>query len=189
MTARLFAAALAVALLPVATRAAEDENPYKNAKVGDYSTYKMTMKVAGQNLTGTVTMTVTDKTDKEVTVETTGKVNGMDIPAQKQKIDLTKPFDPTKVGGAGGLPPGVEAKVEKGKEGKEKLKVAGKEYECVWTTFKVKAKAMGVDIDADSKVWTSKDIAMGMAKMETNMTFAGMKIEMTMELSETGSKK
>ena len=26
----------------------------------------------------------------------TGKINGMDIPAQEQKIDLTKPYDPTK---------------------------------------------------------------------------------------------
>ena len=66
MSARLLAAALAAALLPLAGRAADAENPYKNAKVGDYAAYTMAMKVADQNLTGTITSTVTAKTDKEV---------------------------------------------------------------------------------------------------------------------------
>ena len=51
----------------------------------------------------------------------------MDIPGQEQKIDLTKPFDPTKGGGV--CRPGTDVKVEKGKEGKEKIKVNGKEYD------------------------------------------------------------
>lgn len=187
MTARLLAVALAVVFAPPAGRAADDDNPYKNVKVGDYATYKMTIKVAGQNLDGTVTQTVTAKTDKEATVETTGKVNGMDIPAQKQTIDLTKPFDPSKAGT--GLPAGTEAKVEKGKEGKEKLKVGGKEYETNWTNYTVKAKAMGVEIESDVKVWMAKDVPMGVAKMVMNSTVAGMKMEMTMELSESGNKK
>ena len=147
----------------------------------------MSMKVAGQNLDGTVTQTVTAKTDKEVTVKVTGKVNGMDIPAQEQKIDLTKPFDPTKAGG--GLPAGTDVKVEKGKEGKEKIKVVGKEYEATWTTYKVKGKANGLDIDSDMKVWMVKDLPAGMAKMEMTTSVAGMKVEMTMELSESGNKK
>ena len=42
-------AALCLTLLLVAgsSRAADDDNPYKNAKIGDYVTYKMDMKVGG----------------------------------------------------------------------------------------------------------------------------------------------
>jgi hypothetical protein len=113
----------------------------------------------------------------------------MEIPATEQKIDLTKPFDPTKVGGGGGLPPGTDAKIEKLKDGKEKIKIAGKEYDATWTTYKMKAKAAGQEIDADLKVWMAKDIPMGMAKMEMKASFAGQEMNMTMELTESGNKK
>lgn len=188
MTSRLLAAALTVGILSSVTYAADDENPYKNAKVGDYATYKLTMKVAGKDVTGTVTQTVTARSDKEVTVKVTGKIADTDIPTQEQKIDLTKPFNPGQAG-PGGLPPGVDLKVEKLKEGKEKIKVGGKEYESNWTTYKVKGKAMGIDIDMDSKVWVAKDVPMGVAKMDMTTSVAGMTIEMSMELTETGKKK
>jgi hypothetical protein len=191
MTLRLLAAAAAICLAPLAARAADDDNPYKNAKVGDYATYKVNTKVAGNNVGGTVTQTVTAKSEKEATVKATGKFNVMgmdiDIPATEQKIDLTKPYDPTKVGA--GLPAGTDIKVEKGKEGKEKLKIGGKEYETTWTTYTVKGKAMGQDVDAEMKAWMSKDVSMGMVKMEMTASAAGQKIEMTMELTETGNKK
>jgi hypothetical protein len=178
--------ALLVLLVPFAATAADDENPLKNAKVGDYATYKMDMKVGDLALTGTLTSSVTAKTDKEATVKVTGKINNMDIPPQEQKIDLTKPFDPTKMSS---LPAGVDAKVEKLKEGKEKVTVGGKEYDTNWTTYKVAAKAQGMDINADVKAWTSKDIPLGTAKMEMTMAIAGQKMTMTMELSESGNKK
>jgi len=195
MTVRLLAAVLVVA--PLAARADDKnaiDNPYKNVKVGDFATYKISTKAAGLDIGGTLTQTVTAKTEKEATVKASGKINfmGMDvaIPEQEQKIDLTKPFDPTQVGGGGGaLPQGADFKVEKLKDGKEKLKVADKEYETTWVTYKMKGKAMGQEIDADGKVWIAKDVPMGMVKMEMNMTAAGQKIAVTMELSETGSKK
>src|SRR6478672_10808346 len=93
MKVRLFAAVLAVAAAPFVARAADEENPYKKAKVGDFATYKMTTKAMGFNVEGTVTQTVVEKDEKEVTIELGGKFMGMDIPATKQKIDLTKPFD------------------------------------------------------------------------------------------------
>jgi hypothetical protein len=166
---------------------AADENPYKNVKVGDFATYKMNVKAGPLALTGTTTQTITAKTDKEATVEVTANVSGMDVPAQKQVIDLTKPYDPTQVGG--GLPAGTDATVEKGKDGKEKIKVGGKEYDTTWTTYKVKATAGGQKFDADVKVWTAKDVPMGTVKMEMTANIADMKMEMTMELSETGNKK
>jgi hypothetical protein len=183
---RRLLAALAVLVVPFAATAADD-NPYKSAKVGDYATYKMDMKFGDMPITGTVTATVTAKTDKEATVKVTGKVNNIDIPAQEQKIDLTKPYDPTKVGG--GLPPGVDAKIEKLKEGKEKVKVAGKEYETTWATFKMTSKAMGMDISADIKAWMAKDVPLGLAKMEMTTAVAGQTMKMTMELTESGNKK
>jgi hypothetical protein len=187
---RSFVAVLVLAIAPVAARAAEEDNPYKNAKIGDYATYSMNTSVAGINVTGTITQKVTEKSDKEATIEVTGTIefggNKMDIPAQKQKIDLTKPFDPTK---GANLPGGADAKIEKGKEGKEKIKVNGKEYDTVWTTYKVKAKAMGQEIDAEVKAWTAKDVPAGMVKMTMTADIGGQKMEMTMELKETGNKK
>ncbi len=191
MKVRLFAAVLALGAVTLAARAADEDNPYKNVKKGDYATYKMSTKVAGMDITGTIVQTVTDKTDKEVTIKAGGKVSFMgkdiDIPEQEQKIDLTKPYDPTKIGGA--LPAGTDVKVEKGKEGKEKIKVGGKEYDATWTEYKMKAKAMGQDVATDLKVWMSKDAPMGMVKMTMNGDAAGQKIEMTMEMTETGNKK
>jgi hypothetical protein len=187
---RTFIAFVALAVAPVAARAADEENPYKNAKVGDYATYKMDTKVAGISVSGTITQSVTKKDDKEATIEVTGSIefggNKMDIPAQTQKIDLTKPFDPTK---GANLPGGAEAKVEKGKEGKEKVKLNGKEYDCTWTTYSVKAKVMNQQIDAEVKAWTAKDIPTGMVKMTMSADVSGQKMEMTMELKETGTKK
>jgi len=184
MKARLLAAALALVCAPLAI-AAEEENPYKKTKVGDYASYKMTTKVAGLNIEGTVKQIVTAKDDKEVTIKTEGKVNGMDIPAQEQKIDLTKPFDPTK---AGNLPAGTEVKVEKLKDGTEKVKVGGKEYDTKWETYKMKMKAMGMEFEADMKVWQSKELNIPMVKMEMTADVMGNKMEVAMELTETGSE-
>jgi hypothetical protein len=193
MYLRLLAALIAISCAPLAARAADEENPLKNAKVGDYATYKMNVKVATFTLAGTTTQKVTAKSDKEATVKTTGSIeimgNKQDIPEQTQMIDLTKPFDPTKVGGGSGLPPGVKVDVEKGKEGKEKVKVNGKEYDCTWTKYKVKGKAMGQDFNADVKAWMSKDLPLGMVKMEMTADVANMKMEMNMELTESGNKK
>src|SRR5829696_51355 len=138
MKTRLLACFVALGVGPFAF-GADEENPYKKVKVGDYATYKLSTKVAGMNLDGTLTQSVTAKSDKEVTIKVSGKVNGMDIPGQEMKIDLTKPYDPTKAA----LPPGTEAKVEKVKDGTEKVKAAGKEYDTKWETYKVKAKTGG----------------------------------------------
>ena len=188
---RSFVAVLVLAVAPVAARAAEEENPYKNAKVGDFATYTMTTTVMGITIDGTITQTVTKKDDKEATIKITGVVkfggNEMKFPEQEQKIDLTKPFDPTK--GGANLPGGADAKIEKGKEGKEKIKVAGKEYDATWTEYKVKAKVMNQDIDANIKAWTAKDVPTGMVKMTMTADLGGQKMEMTMELKETGNNK
>jgi hypothetical protein len=178
---------LAIALAPAISFAADDENPYKNAKVGDYATYKITTKVFGQNVEGTMTQTVTAKNDKEATIKVSGKIAGQNIPEQEQKIDLTKPFDPAKAGG--GQFGGGEGKLEKLKDGKEEVKVGGKTYKAEWTTYKLTAKIMGQEIEGEAKVWIAKEVPAGMVKMSTTMKLAGQDIVMQMELTETGSKK
>jgi len=67
--------------------------------------------------------------------------------------------------------------------------VAGKEYDTTWTSYKVKAKVGGMDIKTDIKVWMSKDIALGVVKMDMTADIADQKMEMTMEVTETGNKK
>jgi hypothetical protein len=185
MNLRLLAAALALAAAPVAF-AADDENPYKKAKVGDFSTYKMTTKVPGGSVEGTMTQEVTAKDDKEATVRTSGKVSGADIPPNDVKIDLTKPYDPTKA--TGPLPPGANVQVEKLKDGKEKIKVAGKEYDSTWETYKMKITSGGMSFDAEMKVWQSKEVAIPILKMEMTGEVQGMKMEVAMELTETGNR-
>jgi hypothetical protein len=188
---RSFVAVVALVVAPVAARAADEENPFKSAKVGDYATYTMTTKGPGISLTGTITQKITKKTDKEATLEITSSIEAdgktIDLPVQTQTIDLTKPFDPTK--GTGQLPAGTEAKVEKGKEGKEKIKVNGKEYDSTWTTYTMKAKVMEQNIEADVKAWMAKDVPTAIVKMTMTTEILGQKVEMVMELKETGNKK
>lgn len=190
MSIRTIIAAMAVCLVPLAAHTADNDefNPYKNTKVGDFATYKLNVKLGALNITGTTTQTITAKSEKEATVKVTASLNGMEVPAQTQMIDLTKPYDPTKAAG-GGLPPGVEGNVEKLKDGKEKVTIGKKEYDANWTTYKMTAKTGGMEIKANVKVWTSKDITLGVVKMEMSADIAGQKIEMTMEVSETGNKK
>ena len=201
MNRRLFATILALAIVPAANSAPapksgdEDGAPYKAAKVGDYATYKMTVAVAGTNIDGSMTQTIAARTDKELTIKTMSRMtaNGMALPASEQQstIDLTKPIDPVQATlmGLGGPAGGPVPKVEKIKEGKEKVKVAGKEYEATWTTFKVNLNAgVGQPMDAEMKVWTSGKFSMYTLKVEMTTDVAGMKMQMTMELTESGTK-
>lgn len=183
-------AVLAVAVAPLGVCGQPPaDHPYKSASVGDFATFKMTMKFGGNDITGTITQTVVEKTDKEATVKVTGKMNGMDIPAQTQKVDLTQPFDPLKAGSLPGAGGKADAKIEKLGEGKEKVALGGKSYDTSWTTFKVTTKTPVGDVVADAKAWMGKDIPLGMAKMEMTTMIAGMAMKMQMELTETGNSK
>lgn len=182
----LAAVVAAVATLGASAQDAID-NPYKTAKVGDFATYAMSMKVGGFEVKGTITNTVKAATDKEVTLEVTGTMNGMPIPTQTQKVDITRGFDPTSAGLAKNA--GKDTKVEKVDGGKEKLTLGGKSYEAAWTTYKVATKTPAGDVTADVKAWIGKDIPLGLGKMEMTSLVAGMAMKMQMEQTESGNKK
>ena len=182
-------AAVAATLLPLAAGGQTPaDHPLKAAMVGDYAAYALTQKVGNFEVKGTVTNTVKTVTAKEVTLEITGQVNGIPVPPQTQKIDLTKPFDPATAGivkNAGK----ADVKVEKQDEGKETVTLAGKAYETTWTTLKVTTKTPAGDVAMDVKAWVGKDVPLGLGKMEMSSTVAGMAMKMQLELAETGSKK
>ncbi|HEX3152536.1 MAG TPA: hypothetical protein VHR66_30975 [Gemmataceae bacterium] len=184
--------ALLALAVGAATLAADEPNPYAKAKVGDYATFKMTTKVAGIPVEGTLTQTVTAVVEgKEVTIAVSGMLGNQDIQGKvpDMKVDLTKPFDPTKP--AGPVSPGTSMTAEKVKEDKErieKLKVAGTEYSAKVETYMLKVKAGGMDFPARMKIWQVKEVPVPMAKMEMIADVAEQRLEIVMELTESGNR-
>lgn len=170
---------------------AADEHPLARAGTGDYATYTIQMQFAGLSVNGTITQTVTAKSDKEATVKVTGTINYMGneqaIPPQEQKVDLTKPYDPTRI--AGPLPAGADVKVDKGKEGQEAITIGGKKYECAWTEYKLTTQVGGMTMVADAKVWMCREVPLGIVKMSLSSNQGGQKMEVKLELKETGKSK
>ncbi len=171
----LFLSALLVCLAP-AVRAADDENPYKNSKVGDWVEYKMT----GTGFEGKTKMTVVAKDEKELTFEIAGSFTAMGkemtAPVQKQTIDLTKPYDAII---AANLAKN-DVKVENLGEGKEKLKVGDKEYDTKWTKTKATATFNNITVVTETKMWFSKDVPLsGLVRMDTTVGAITTKLELT----------
>jgi len=182
---------LGILVIPLAVHA--DEHPYARVLVGDYATYTIKTKVAGIVVEGIVTQTVTAKTDKEVTVKITGKITFMEnqqiIPPREQKIDLSKPFNPTKFYIP--LPQGAELQVQKAREGWEKISIGDRSYYCTWTEYNIQAKALGTDLSSVVKVWICQDIPMGVVKMVMNAAppNTNQKIETILELKAMGNAR
>jgi hypothetical protein len=191
MSIRTFVVPIALICLPLAAQTAEkdDFNPYRNTKVGDFAIYKINTKVGGLNVPGTISQTVIAKTDKEATLKVVSSVNGMEVSGPPQVVDLTKPYDPTK-----GLPPGFVCTLKKAKDGQEKLKVLGKDYDTNWTSYDLDGKVNEMDIKGNIKVWFAKEITIGLAKMEMTVDLKTLNMETTryettMEPTEVGNKK
>ena len=161
----------------------KDDNPFKKAKVGDYLAYKMKTSIGGNNIEATMKQTVTTVSEKELSFKTIAMVNGMNIPAGPEtKVDLTKPYDPA----SAALQKNPKGKFDKTGEGKEKIKVGDKTYECDWISGKLVAEAKGFKLNSDVKVWFTKSVPMsGLVKMEMKSDLANV----TMELTESGNEK
>jgi hypothetical protein len=169
-------------LMPLAAGAQDKDNPYKKVKVGDYVTYKMTTSFNGATFATDMKQTVTARTDKEVTLKTTSTIFGKDVPGQTTTIDLTKPYDVA----AAAVAAKQKGKFEKTGEGKEKIKVNGKEYDCNWVSGKLAGEIKGLKIESDVKVWASREAPMsGVVKMEMKSKTG----DVVMELSGSGNEK
>ncbi len=168
--------------------AADVENPYKKAKVGDWVSYTQTANMVAMNMKQSTTMkqTVKAKDEKEVTLLIEVDVNGNKV-SNEVKIPLDQPYDPN----TAGMPKEMDAKIEKIADGKESVTVAGKPYDCQWSEVKISMKSEGMDISGTSKSWTCADVPLsGLVKSEGDMSMnAGgneMKTQITMELNDCG---
>ncbi len=170
----LIAAALLASLVP-AVQGADDENPFRNCKVGDWVEHKMT----GPNMEGTSKMTIVSKGDKEVTYEITSTYTAQGTkmvgPVQTIKVDLTQPYDAISAANL----KANNVKIEKLGEGKEKLQAAGKEYDTKWTALKATTTVNDMTIVTDFKMWFCKDVPVsGLVRMDTTATGMVFKLEL-----------
>ena len=139
-------------LVPLSGLAAQEESPYKAAKVGDWVSYtKVTQSAAGP-IESTQKRTVTAKDDKSVTVTVESTVAGKKTVKPPVKIPLDEPPDYT--GHRGGS-------TEKVGEGDEVLAVNGQQYPCHWIQTRVTTAAGESKVRTDSKVWICKTVPLG----------------------------
>jgi hypothetical protein len=153
--------------------AQEVDAPLKKAKVGDYVVFKMSGPVPG-----TMRQEVTAVSDKEVTIKTTSTINGMALPAEEKAFPITSKPDAASLN--------KDVKIVAESMGQETLKINGKEYKCKWRAVTTVAKAGGMEVKSEGKVWISMDAPVfGMVKTESK-TFGMVTV---VELAEVGNRK
>lgn len=180
MLKQLFSLSALLCLIAAGTRAGE-ENPLKNAKVGDFVAYKMSTKMAGQAMDMENKRTVIKKTDTEVTMEMVTKVMENE---RKQTLtyNLNEKYDPRAMGGAKG-----DVTIKDLEKGEETITVAGKALKTTWTKYEITGSAGGQALNMKGKAWICPDVPLGgLVKSETEMGAMG---GMTMELVDYGSGK
>jgi hypothetical protein len=174
-----------VLVVPVPSQAQEkNRNPFRNAKVGDYQTYKMTMSLMGMVTEASVKYTVTAKNDKELTWKSVTTLMGKPKAKAKdepdEKIDLTKHFDPVAFFFRNEKKTEKLGKFKKTTEGKEKIKVGEKSYECNWIAGKLTSSVGDLKSQAEIKLWFSKSVPLsGLVKVEMKGNMVNMRIELT----------
>ena len=170
---------LLVCFVP-ALRGADEENPLKKPKVGDWTEYRMT----GPSMDGKTRLTIIAKDDKEVTYEVTGKIsfNGkeMAVPVQKKTIDLTKPYDPIVAANLAR----TGTKIETVGEGTEKVTIGGKEYDTKWTKLKATTTVGDVTLFPNTRCGSSRACPYPGWCMDTSTSGTDTRVE----LVGTGSK-
>jgi hypothetical protein len=173
---------LTTTLLIWVLQAAQQENPFRKAMVGDWVEYKL----VGDQMTGTLRYTVVAKDDKEASYEfiTTFTILGEETvaPSQITKVDLTKPYDSLTLA-IQGIP---GTKMEKQGEGKEKIKIGGKVYDTRW----IKAKLRNTNDDqlpiTTAKIWLTPEVPVfGLLKMDLSSESSPSS---TLEIVGSGSK-
>ncbi len=175
---KLGVAVLSFCLLASAARA-EEENPFKKAKVGDWTEYKISNKAAGMAMEGEQKTTVTKVTAEEVTMDVIMKMMGQEM-KQSTTVKLNEKYDPTKM-------QYKDATVKEIGKGDEKVTAGGKTFDAKWVELEVSVKMGAQEMKVKSKVWSSATVPLGgMVKMETDSGAMG---KMTMELKDFGMGK
>ena len=171
--------ALSLVIAVMGLARAEDENPYKTAKIGDWIEYTTAMKGDAVSFEGGMRQTVTAKTDSECTLEVVMKTPAGEY-KQTMKINLNEKYDPRKPVGD------TEATVKELEKGEETLAVAGKSLKTQWTKYEVNSKK-GPLTSMIGKAWVCKDVPLGgMVKAEQDIKGFG---KQTLELKDFGSAK
>src|ERR1017187_3679159 len=158
-----FSLVIVLCAMPLISPAGEKkaDNPFKTAKIGDYIAYKVTSSVDGKDIgMFSIKRTVTAKNEKELTLQTASTVADKSFPAKEaKKFDLTKPYDPI----AAKTAEFKEGKLITG-EGKEKVKIGDKTYDCTWISYK---GVVDKKLEVEGKFWFDKSVPLtGLVKWE-----------------------
>lgn len=161
----------------VASQPAAGENPFRDAKVGDWVEYRTDIKLpTGQQMATSMKQTVTAKSPKEVTLKIEMKAGGRAMPGQTVKLPLDKPFDPGSMMGPPGMKPPTDAKFEE--QGEETLTIAKKKLNCKCMKVKNKAEVGGQKIETEARIWICPDVPLGgLVRMESETRGQQVKME------------
>lgn len=183
-TMRTLLPTLAAFLCAAATSAwPGDDNPLKNAKVGDWAAYKTTnKKMGGMAMEMEMKKTVSAKTATQVTIEVVTSVMGQEMKSS-YTVDLTQKYDARAVQ----LKDKGNVEIKELDKGEETITVGGKALKTTWTSFEAVSTAGGQAISTKGKAWACPDVPLdGLVKSEMQVAGAGT---MTMELVGFGAGK
>jgi hypothetical protein len=162
------------------TRAAEEENPFKKAKVGDWVEYKLANKMAGMSMEMEMRSTLSKKTDTEATVDVVTKMSGQEFKSS-YTVKLNEKYDPRATGVK-------DFTIKETGRGEETLTIGGKSLKTTWTSYEVSGKAEGgAPMNSKGKAWISSEVPLnGLVKSEQEIAGTG---KQQMELKDFGSGK
>jgi len=185
MSKQLFSLAAILCFIAIGARAGE-ENPFKNAKVGDFAAYKMSSKMGGMAMDMENKRTVIKKTDTEVTIEMATKVMGQENKSTFT-VNLNEKYDPRAMNTGKG-----DVTIKDLEKGEETITVAGKALKTTWTKYEITSKAGAQTVNMKGKAWVCPDVPLGgLVKSETEMGAMGAMPgggTMTMELVDYSNK-
>lgn len=163
------------------------QNPYSNAKVGDWVKLRAIQTLAGEKTEFIYKRVVSSVSETEVVIEEETSSGGK-VEASRTRVDISKPR-PT-------IMTDPAAKIVSTKSGFERLRAAGKDLVCALSVQTDVAETKDSQISRTVKTWTSPEIPVdGMARteLERKGSLKGSKVQppvetIVVELVEFGRK-